>query len=301
MNAIKKGSFGLVGRRPLAHSAHITHAKPTHTVRMLGRHVGPHKDVNWSFLPFQQKGDAEKNLHLASLIAEVAKDHGIQKIYAPSPDFSARFVPKERLTTAIELGNGVSLLRNPAEPADVTSIIIPGTAVAVTTGGCPMVVIEHYKGQHLTQLLVAHAGRDALLPRGFINNGLHGNVRLHHSVVDTLMEKVSYQTGEIHVTIYASVPGPLFPHHLEEGVHAEYNKAMRKYILSRFGATAENAVPVTRSGVMHLDLPKLIEAQLLRHGVPAHAIDMRFAYLNPERAWHDGTPRAPRNLFLAYI
>ena len=201
------------------------------------------------------------------------------RVYAPSPtQFNGLVIEPEELDVEIPLSGLTTLHRNRHVPADGTPISCVGDAGILSAAGCPLIVAAYEDS-----LVFAHAGRDCILDRARVQTAGKKKGRPHESVVNSLMEMLqkksafpdSFDPRKVEVWVYWSIQPDNFLHEFAHPTHGRWNRAAADYVRRQFG---DRTAMQNANGVW-LDLPAIIQGQLVKLGVPVGNIDLDNAYL----------------------
>lgn len=230
------------------------------TVRLVGG------DRNWSLGNLYTQQDAYTHTELAQDLRFQLETIGAEHVFAPTPTkFNGKIILPSTLTTRIVLSDKLVLLRNKEDPADGTFLQAQGDAGIISAGGCPIIVASY-----LGQLIFAHAGRDCLIDRTWIDTDYTEKGRPNESVVDSILEAFKatrpdrvFNPDNVEAWAFGSIQSKDFYDDLEDPLWGTRNQKTSDYIRERFG---EEAVDCEGPFVGY-DLPVIIKEQFARHGV----------------------------------
>lgn len=234
---------------------------------------------NWSLAPLQKPGDERTAQDLANRVGLALRSLGARYAYAPTPvKFNGKIVSPDILGNEIPLGYGTVMYRNPNAPADGTHLVSPRSAIVFSAGGCSMIVATMGR-----EMIGAHAGRDCVIDRVRIKSRGRETGRHHESVVHSIVKSLSPAKnlrGHIHVGVYYSIKPQDFLHKFEDEdpEHLKYNISAAEMLVEEYGAAAGM---VDTKGI-YIDVPRIIKAQFMEHGVPQENISLEHAYLSDE-------------------
>ena len=237
---------------------------------------------HWSLAPLQKPEDVQKNLQLATHVGAALRGLGAIRAFAPNPTkFNGQIIRPALLNRDIVLPGGVHLLRNQAIPADGTKLAIDGDAGVFSAGGCAFIVAT--LGY---EMYFAHAGRECVLDRHkVLTRGVQCS-RKPESVVDNIVARLVGESWRKHlrslirVWVFYSIKPQDFAHYFATAnpEHAAYNRAAAEFLPKEYGGECGWA----DRNAIYIDLPKIIRAQFVRHGIPADNISLQHAYLRDE-------------------
>ena len=215
----------------------------------------PQGDESWSLEHFYGTDAAARQPRLALRLSRLLEELGIERAYAPSVGhMSGTVVGARQLLMGTKLPGGTAIFRQKGLPGDGVPLE-KGDAFVMSQAGCPLVVATG--GGYL---IAAHAGRDSLLDRRAIVEGVR---REHEGVIYAIaaeFAKLGISSHEVVLEAFFSIAPEAFGHPLGHPVHGRYNCCMVRWIEKRWGKMLDGIVTV-KDGVAYLDLPKLIFAQ----------------------------------------
>ncbi len=201
-----------------------------HTVSLYGFGiVEDEPDINWSLKGIETSTDPKQSHgHIVHTLGRL----GVEKVYAPSPDtFNSKIAviddSADQKMVRIRLNETTSLYRG--IKADGINKLPLKSAFAMSAADCALVVVSFQNN-----LWVAHSGRDSLLDRKHINEGVAS--KRHSSVIDAIMGDIdpklrSQAKAFIGFTISK---GPHFQHSIHDPVYGEPNELMLKWLASQY-------------------------------------------------------------------
>ncbi len=190
---------------------------------------------------------------------------GVNIAFAPSSNFGTQILNRGRFTHS-SVFNGVHFHFAPESPGEGMVDLRIGEAGIYTAMGCPMIVATL-----AGNLAWAHAGRDCLFDRGFIDTQVSS--RAHPSVVSRLLnslDPLAKNRDDVRVWVFYSIKPTDFSHDFNHPQHGPFNKRFLDYLGTR-GYPESTAFTSgcwhTSPEGLHLDLPKIIEVQCRDQGV----------------------------------
>lgn len=231
---------------------------------------------HWSLKRLREPEDGLRHAVFAEEVGCALRGIGVRRAYAPNPtEFNGALIEPHELHFPILLPHGVVMYRNTAQPADATYLTKSGDAGIFSAGGCGMVVVAWGE-----LLLFAHAGRESLLDRSEVctQGAQRGRPQgLVDNLVDALCAKGAH-TRDLYAWPLYFIKPRHFVHAPDDPVHGEYNRGAIAYIPAHYGA---HCGKVTRAGLL-LDLPRIVQTQFVRRGVPKTNVSLAHAYLEDE-------------------
>jgi copper oxidase (laccase) domain-containing protein len=245
-----------------AATSHMSIFNGTVTLYGFGR-MPDEPELNWSLKGIETSTDPSMSHgHIVHTLGRL----GVEKVYAPSPDtFNSQIATIHEFESPeivpITLNETTSLYRG--IKADGISKLPMNSAFAMSAADCALVVISFQNS-----IWVTHAGRDSLLDRKHINEGILS--KEHTSVIDAIMGKIdpdlrSDAKAYIGFTISK---GPHFQHSIHDPAYGEKNKLMLDWITSKYIPDNERNLfeeDFWTSG--QIDMEWLIRKQLGAYGV----------------------------------
>ena len=245
---------------------------------------------SWSLSPLQKQcppGTEREWGRLATGVGDALRSLGVPTAYAPRVGpASAKIVETNRLEECIRLEN-VRLFRQHDLDADGV-FLDEEEAFVMSAAGCPVIIASG--GGHF---VVAHAARDSLIDRLFIN-GVRS--RLFTSVVDNIV--LSFLARgvlplQISMAMFFSIAPKRFEHSPTHPIHGAYNRALI--------AIADSLWPksiLRDNECTYLDLEQVFVAQAHGAGVRKVWVEYTLDSL-PELVQSDaGTEKGKRNLII---
>jgi hypothetical protein len=160
------------------------------------------------------------------------------------------------LSTRIDLGEGVTILRNQNAPGD-GMFIQPRETLIMSGAGCPIIIAT--AGD---KMVVAHAGRDSLIDR---NKIMGERARENPSIVYTIVAafiRQGFPPNEIKMRMLFSIPKEVFGHRLDDPIYRKQNCALAAFIR----IWCEKGAILDR-GTLFLDLEEIFLKQAEMLGV----------------------------------
>ncbi|HEX8994154.1 MAG TPA: hypothetical protein VF803_02780, partial [Candidatus Paceibacterota bacterium] len=143
----------------------------------------------------------------------------------------------------------------------------------ISAGGCPIIVAALDD-----KLVFAHAGRDCVLDRTYIESDGSRKGREHESVVDSVcaaLEATSSSVRYARVHVLGSIRPEHFMHPFGHSKHGDYNAHLYRF-LKRYYPDCYQYEKVTAIGP---DLPRIIRQQFVDRGVLESQVRLEDAYL----------------------
>ncbi|HUD02697.1 MAG TPA: hypothetical protein VMR46_01575 [Candidatus Paceibacterota bacterium] len=238
----------------------------------------------WSLKPLQEMGDEKKHPEFAAQVGSALAGLDVRHAYAPNPTaFNAKIIKPGNLQNIIPLPGGVFLCRNRSFPADGTVLSVSGDAGVFSAGGCGIVVMSYGR-----ELAFAHAGRDCILDRTWIETRGRERGRDRISVVDTMLDFLDVPVAHMdRVRAW-----PLFFIKPRDFIHRVDDKN-EKHRSFNYGAVYMLPMHygnwgglVTNKGgpseQIAINLPGIVFAQLRKRGVPEANINMEHSFVDDE-------------------
>lgn len=224
-------------------------------------HNGP--EFNWTLRGMDESTNPKKTHgHIFQALIGIPSLHNI---YAPSPvTFNSAILPPERFRhpeKRVISFNGKHLYRG--LEADGVSDLRINDGYVMSASDCALLVVMHRK-----KVWAAHAGRNSLLDRRYIDVGIQS--KLHHSVVDAIMEEIPEKSrSETKVFIGFTISkGSHFEYPIDHPTYGESNDNMLKWIAKEFSPESERGrfgLDFWQRG--QIDIKWLIAAQCKRYGI----------------------------------
>ncbi len=220
------------------------------------------KITNLSLKHLQRQENTFRNYEMMHLLHTIFSILEIEEAYAPHVSAqSANIVEAQdvRLNRIVLRGPGKKFLwRNNHLRADGL-ILPPGKAFIMSASGCPVLIATG-----CGHMIVAHAGRESLIDRKFIETGIKSRPQV--SVVGSIVQK--FWEYNIHPTrlcfhVMYAIPPSEFVHHLDHPIYGEYNRKLITYLLCRCPSAIFGQNPTK----FHLNLGALIIKQSYDYGV----------------------------------
>jgi hypothetical protein len=236
--------------------------------------------INWSLARLQTNADVDKNDEnklFANHIKWALQSVGALIGYAPNPtEFNGKVGRPGDLTDNISLYDGMYIRRNKKAPMDGTFLPHKRDAGIFSAGGCGVIVATY---RH--RMVFAHAGRECLLDRLWVESDGLEQSRKNISVVDSIIEAFGVPKScmhEVHFWMLYFIKPEHFVHRADDKKHGVYNRAAIRFLPTYF----DNKCCKTVNGSVLLDLSGIARLQCLRHGVPSDNIHMEHRYLDDE-------------------
>lgn len=138
-----------------------------------------------------------------------------------------------------------------------------GESAGIVTGDCPTIA---FWNRATGEAAAAHAGRDSLLDRRMIEEGLPSRPRA--SVVESVLKYTRWNSRDVFLYVSAGI-GPLhFAHSSSDPVHGNRNRKMIEWIERRYGAHCIRG----KLEEGRIDLYALICLQAAELGIPSSQI-----------------------------
>lgn len=221
---------------------------------------------NYSLAGLYSQQDTLKQRGLCADLRDTLMGMGARRAYAPTPakNFNGLVGSPNALTTKIALCRELNIWRNREKQVDGTFLRQLGDAGIISAGGCPTIVATYRN-----QCIFAHAGRDCLMDREWIDSGFKVRGRPHESVVDSIVEafKTSepFRPGDMEAWVLWAIRPEDFYDDLNHPKWGKRNKKTFDYVRERFGKGA-----FERDGdLVGYDLPVMIGTLFAKHGVLA--------------------------------
>lgn len=138
-------------------------------------------------------------------------------------------------------------------------------ALVLGTGGCGVLALSYINEDGRPGLLAAHAGRDSLVDKAYIQDGTPS--RPYFSIIGALAAYAEQQGGkreEMILRSFGTVPWQDFPHSTEDPVHGTYNELLLGRLEWRYG---DSPIKIGPGDCEYLCLSSLIEAQALEERI----------------------------------
>ncbi len=204
-------------------------------------------------------------------VGEIAEDLGVSEIYAPRPSaFNALVVRKDDFHQVNFLeSDASSVMMYRGCDADGVYLPIPGVG---TKGKCAfwlssadcITIIAHHPDRGWT--VAAHGGRDCLVDRGRINNGLS---RQYESVVHAIAGQFSRTAmRELKIFMTCGIGPEDFNHPCDDEKYGPANTRMVLDILEKWGPTCLHGNHFQGK----ISLSEVIRSQFISLGVSPHNI-----------------------------
>ncbi len=222
--------------------------------------------LNWSLKGIEMSNDPNlSHGHIVHTLGRLDR-FGIENVYAPSPDtFNSKIATVPELESSqvvpIALTETVRLYRG--IKADGVSKLPLKSAFAMSAADCALVIVSFQNN-----IWVAHAGRDSLLDRKYINEGIPS--KEHASVIDAIMGKIDPELrGDAKAYISFTISkGSHFQHSIHDPAYGEKNELMLDQIASKY-------IPLNQKNLFgddfwehgQIDMEWLIRKQLEDHGI----------------------------------
>ena len=219
-------------------------------IHCFGRATG-----NWSITGTTANEAKENNHGILGRFEKLGIQYDLSKIYAPNPSrFNARVVMTEE-----GVDEWIPSFLYRGIYADGVVLCEPGTAFALSSADCPTVVLCNPNNG---RLVAAHAGRDSLIDRSFLEKGFPS--RKHQSVVDAMVDSITGWSRMCIMGFVACGIGPFaYRHPLTVG-SPDYNSNLRliDHICKRWGRAC---VEDCWSGTISLET--IIRKQCIDQGI----------------------------------
>ncbi|HVY72551.1 MAG TPA: hypothetical protein VG984_00640 [Candidatus Paceibacterota bacterium] len=225
------------------------------------------KDENLSLAGLYGPQDVLKRRGFCDALKYELTGLGARRVFAPTPvdpegKFKAILIPPHELTTKIPLGHGLNLWRNRAKPADGTLLQQVGDTGIISAGGCPTIVATYRD-----KCIFAHAGRDCLIDRKWIDSRFTQRGRQHGSVVDSIIQTLKtsepFEADDVEVWVFWAIKPENFYDNLDDPKWGKRNRETFNYVQGRFGKAAYEQ----DGRLIGYDLPVMIGALFAQHGV----------------------------------
>lgn len=271
------------------------HINPTVTKSLFGGMVtlygyGRHYDeenkpcVNWSLKGIERFSEhTDSHHHIIKALGSIPK---AQKILAPSPDtFNAAIIDGKKgmlqagcIVNAIKETNIRALYRGPK--ADGIVLREPTETFAMSSADCALIVIKAGNS-----VVAAHAGRDSVLDRIFIDSDGEKKGRDYFSVVDAAMASIpsSFPKKDIEAYIGFSISkGQHFAHPFDHPVYGASNQKMIHHLERYFPSSEDDYFDEGFWYRGEISLSWLIGEQLKKHGVSQIETDPMCTFLDKD-------------------
>lgn len=194
-------------------------------------------------------------------IAAVCKAVGVHKVFCPNPtQFNAAVIQGKKLTKLIRTRDK-SFTMCRGQNADGV-ILKEDDAYWISSADCPTIVAYSPLSE---TAVAAHAGRDSLVNRMFLQSGRRIGDRPADSVVESIVKCFSQkEIGNLHIAVIAGIEADLFQHPLEDAKYGVYNRQLKKYLQK----TAPIAISESNN-ILRINIPALIKQQFLTLGASA--------------------------------